>query len=74
MESVIVEVSSLVVGRHVARAAVGAALARIPLGAVLGPVAWGSSAATLAWELQKPAFRKLVPAFVTLGFVALRAG
>lgn len=72
MESVLVEVSSFVIGRHVARAAVGAALARVPLGAVQGPVAWGSSAAMLAWELQKPALRKLVPAFVTLGFVALR--
>jgi hypothetical protein len=72
MESVLVQVSSLVVGRHVARAAVGAALARVPLGAALGPLAWGSGAALVAWELQKPALRKLVPAFVTLGFVALR--
>jgi hypothetical protein len=73
VESILVQMTTMVLGRHFARAAVGAALARLPLGVALGPIAWGGGVAMAAWELQQPALRKLLPAFVTLGFVALRS-
>jgi uncharacterized protein YaaW (UPF0174 family) len=40
--------------------------------ATLGPIVWATSAALLAWELQRPADRKVIPALVILGLVALR--
>jgi hypothetical protein len=73
IEGILVQTTSVVLGRHAARVAVGAAIARVPaLAVALGPIAWGSGGVLLAWELQKPALRKLVPALVCLGFVALR--
>ena len=73
VEGILVQTTSMVLGRHAARVAVGAALGRVPaLAVALGPIAWGSGGVMLAWELQKPALRKLVPALVCLGFVALR--
>lgn len=71
VEGIVIQGVAVVVGRHVARAAVSAAAARVPA-AALGPVAWGAGGLMLAWELQKPALRKLLPAFVALGFVAMR--
>jgi hypothetical protein len=73
IEGILVQTSTVFLGRHAARVAAAAVLARVPaLAVALGPVAWGSGGILLAWELQKPAFRKLVPVLVCLGFVALR--
>lgn len=74
IEAVILQTTSIFLGQQVARAMLGGALARLPaLGAAFGPLAWGASAGMVAWEIQKPAYRKLVPALVCLGFVALRS-
>jgi hypothetical protein len=74
VEAVVIEAVGVFVGRHVARLAIGAALTKLPAAAsILGPAAIAGGVALTAYELQKPAFRKLVPAFVALGFVALRA-
>lgn len=73
IEAVILQTTSVFLGREIARAMLGGVLGRIPaLGAAFGPIAWGAGGAMLAWEVQKPAYRKLVPALVCLGFVALR--
>ncbi len=72
-EGVVTEVCAALLGREVARAATRAMLAKAPLvSATLGPVVWATSAALLAWELQRPADRKVIPALVILGLVALR--
>jgi len=55
-----------VLGREVARAAF--------LPALVAPATWAASGAMLAWELQKPAYRKLVPALLYVGLIALRKG
>ncbi len=74
VEGIMLQATALVVGRAAARALMRSAIGKMPmLVAASGPLAWGASSAMLVYEVQKPAYRKLVPALVCLGFVALRS-
>jgi hypothetical protein len=72
-EAIVAQTTAALLGRELARAATRAVLARAPfVTAALGPAAWAASAAMLIYEVQRPADRKLTPALLCLGLVALR--
>lgn len=72
-EAIASQMTAAILGREIARATMRAIVSRAPIvTAALGPAAWAVSAATLVWEVQRPADRKVIPALVCLGLIAMR--
>lgn len=73
VEGIVVHAAAAFLGREVARGLLKAVIARASfLPAMVGPLAWTGGGALLAWELAKPAYRKLVPAFLFVGLLTMR--
>lgn len=72
IKSIIIGIMVQFIGRAAAKHIVRALVSRNALATSIGPVLWTLSTGWLVIDMQRPAYRKIVPIILYLGVVALR--